>query len=118
MKMKYSTFTFSRDSSLLFAKMVAYRIIEDITGTEKMLYFKQISTGHLILIEEGYFNDSLNRLRYYISLTGKTVEIQRQASELLNFLINQVRIYMLDFVELEDSFRKMCVPYGFRIIDG
>lgn len=115
--MKYSTFTFSTNTLRLFANMVAYNIIEDITGTDKMLYFEETIHGIDILIEEEYFKDSINRLGYYVSLEGKTIEIQRQASELLNFLINQVKIYMLDFVELKDSFREMCVPYGFTIID-
>ena len=117
---KYSSFSFTKHTFRLFTTIVAHRVIEDITGTEKMLCFGEDSFGTNILIEEEYFVNSINRLKNYISLKGENTQIQKLASDLISDLYGETNfgnILTHNFVEISESFRKKCMPYGIDLID-
>jgi hypothetical protein len=117
MAKKYTPFTFRNTTFRLFVDMVGHNIIEDVTGTERMLFFNETSFGSTIYIEEEYCRTIFYRLQSYSSLIDKPADLKAKANELLDHLTDRSVLNGLGkFVELPNDFREMCVPYCIKFI--
>jgi len=115
MKKKYIPVTFSKDELNYFTLAIVLKVIDNVKGTDLLLFYREYFLGTELFIEERYFVESVARIKSALSENTIYIEFRKPLSEFLEVLLNTVNSGVI-FVELADAFRSKLTPYYFKVI--
>ena len=115
MKKKYIPVTFSKDELNYFTLAIVLKVIDNVKGTEALLFYREYFLGTELFIEERYFVESVAKIKAALSENTVYKEYKKPLSEFLEALLTTVNSGVI-FVELADSFRSKLTPYYPKVI--
>lgn len=115
MKKKYIPVTFSKEELNYFTLAIVLKVIDNVKGTESLLYYRDYFLGTELFIEEKYFTESVAKLKNALSENTINRQFKQPVSEFLEVLLNTVNSGVI-FVELAEAFRAKLTPYFFKVI--
>jgi len=115
MKKKYIPVTFSKDELNYFTLAIVLKVIDNIKGSDSLLYYRDYFLGTELFIEEKYFVESIAKIKLALSENTVNKEFRKPLTEFLDALLNTVNSGVV-FVELADAFRSKLSPYYLKTL--
>lgn len=115
MKKKYIPVTFSKEELNYFTLAIVLKIIDNVKGTDCLLYYRDYHLGRELFIEEKYFIESVAKIKNALSENTINKQFKKQVAQFLDVLLTTVNSGVI-FVELAEAFREKLTPYFFKVI--